>query len=228
MHAALPAARAGRAEVGVELVPGVAHRREAVAEVTAPGRRRRPTWRRSGWLEMTRSNGIEVELLDGGGKERQVVPVAPPTRGAAAGRTRCAIRRRSMAGDTEPGTCTSVKSSRVGKALAEHLEHLLAAAHAGQPVVDERDSQAARGGRLVRKRSATRPPRRRSRARAAPTVSHENWRGPRQPACAAGRARSAVVGRARARCRRRSPADRRDRPAPPRRRRPPAATTRSR
>jgi hypothetical protein len=24
-----------------------------------------------------------------------------------------------------------------GKALAEHLEHLLAAAHAGQPVVDE-------------------------------------------------------------------------------------------
>ena len=56
-------------------------------------------------------------------------------------------RSASMTGETLPGTWTSVKRSARGIQLAEHLEHLLAAAHAGQPVVDQRNAVAGGGGR---------------------------------------------------------------------------------
>ena len=77
--------------------------------------------------------------------------VEPPGRGQPLDERRARSGVRSMRGDTEPGTCTSVKSVRVRIQLADRLEHLLAAAHAGQPVVDERNSARLRTRRRTRR-----------------------------------------------------------------------------
>ena len=55
------------------------------------------------------------------------------------------MRRGSMAGDTLPRTWTSVSRSARRIQAADHFEDFLAAAHAGQPVVDD----ATRRGRLA-------------------------------------------------------------------------------
>ena len=49
------------------------------------------------------------------------------------------MRWRSIGGETDPGTWSSVKRSALGVQLAEHLEAPLSASHAREPVVDERD-----------------------------------------------------------------------------------------
>ena len=88
---------------------------------------------------------IEIEQLDGERIERQVVTVEP----AGLGRRwtkEVWMGRASILAETEPGTCTSVKSGAVGKELADRVEHLLAAPHPGQPVVDERHLQPGMRG----------------------------------------------------------------------------------
>ena len=60
------------------------------------------------------------------------------------------MRWRSMVGDTAAAAVDEREEVGVGKELAQHLEHLLAAAHAGEPVVDEGDSHG-----VTRRRPAT-------------------------------------------------------------------------
>ena len=72
------------------------------------------------------------------GKSGRYCAVVRARRAGGAGRTMCrGSACRSMVGETEPGDVDEGEELRVGEALAEHFEHLLAAAHAGEPVVDE-------------------------------------------------------------------------------------------
>jgi hypothetical protein len=82
----------------------------------------------------------EIELLDGGGEERQIPPVVPadagrPLQEAGADGVRL-DGRADAAGKMEEG-----EDGRFGKERAEGLEHLLAAAHAGEPVVHQRHAR---------------------------------------------------------------------------------------
>ena len=85
---------------------------------------------------------VEVELFDRRREERQVVrDRARPTNGSrwmSDGVTSAALDR---AATIVPGMWTSVKRSAAGKSSQKTLERLLAPAHAGEPVVDERDAQ---------------------------------------------------------------------------------------
>ena len=68
------------------------------------------------------------------------------------------IGRRSMVGETDPRHVDQREELGVGKALAEHFEHLLAAAHAGEPVVDERQRVIRVACRHRRRRPAPTSP----------------------------------------------------------------------
>jgi hypothetical protein len=79
---------------------------------------------------------VEPEPLDGRGKERQVVAIVP-------GHARQVLDERGVDRPTlddrrdAAGQVDQREQLRIGKALADHLERLLAAAHSGQPVVNE-------------------------------------------------------------------------------------------
>ncbi len=81
----------------------------------------------------------EIQALDGAGKKRQVPAVVPAQEGGAlqeAGADRVALELRGdRAREVEEGV-----DRRLREEAGDRLEHLLAAAHAGQPVVDQRDA----------------------------------------------------------------------------------------
>jgi len=83
---------------------------------------------------------VEVELLDARGTAAAGADTAAPLRAPDPGPTAGACR--SMAGETDRETWTSVWTDRKEE-LAERFEHLLAAPHAGQPIVDDGDSPAS-------------------------------------------------------------------------------------
>ena len=135
-------------EVGVELVPGVPHGGEAVAQVVgASGRNDRLRDAVAGADDEVEV--VEVELLDRHGKQTEVAPVVAPRprqeldEGAA--RPRRVEARRDGAGDVQQR-----EHLGAGQELRQRLEHLLAAAHPGEPVVHERDARAADVGRTHR------------------------------------------------------------------------------
>src|SRR5687768_97819 len=78
----------------------------------------------------------EVELLDERWKQRETLPVVMPhsrqplQRGSVD--AQALDRRRYRSPDVQQG-----EKLGLGKSLAQHLEHFLSAAHAGQPVVYE-------------------------------------------------------------------------------------------
>ena len=90
------------AEIGVELVPGVAHRRVAVADVPGAGRARRPTWPRSGCVRDHQVVIVEVEAARRRAGRAAGSAGSSARRRAAAGRTTSRSGRRSIGGETEP------------------------------------------------------------------------------------------------------------------------------
>ena len=197
---ALPPGRDARARIRIELIPGVPHRRVAVADVLRAPRRRDRFGR--AWLRAhDEIEAIEIEPLDRERKQRQVSAVVPAARPGAAARADAWIGSRSIRGDTVPATCTSVKMSAVGIALDQRLEHLLAAAHAGQPVVDQSDFASTAGPPRDPRRprrfvEPARPtgPRKTPRARASPGArSARAARAPQNPVDAV-RDRARVAG----------------------------------
>ena len=133
------AAHASRTEVGVELIPRIPHRRVAVADVPRPARR-------DDGLRGTVAGAddqlvrIQVELLDRQRKQREVLAVVGRRqRQPLNERRRDAValdRRRHRAADV-----AQREDVGVGMQLAQRFEHALAAAHARQPVVNERRPQ---------------------------------------------------------------------------------------
>ena len=90
------------AEIGVELIPGVSHGGEAVAEVPgAPGLDdgfRRAVARADHQIVV-----VEVELLDHCREQREAIAIVAPDAGQIL-QHGCLRTRRSMTGDTLPGT----------------------------------------------------------------------------------------------------------------------------
>ena len=126
-----------RAEVVVVEIPDVAHRGEAVADVPGPGGNPHALGDRVARRQHQIVAG-EVEALHRGREQRQVVAVAP------LGLRQALDERGHDAALLDHGRDGSRHvQERVevggGKQLAEHLEAALAAAHAGEPIVDERD-----------------------------------------------------------------------------------------
>jgi hypothetical protein len=82
---------------------------------------------------------VQVERFDGGGEERQIVPI--PLRGP--GQVLDERRVQRPGGDaTGHGTrhVQERENLRIGAEDAQRVQHLLASPHSGQPVMDERDS----------------------------------------------------------------------------------------
>ena len=80
---------------------------------------------------------VEIELLDSKGEERQVVAVQPVHEGQVLDNR----RTDAVAGDGRRDASWHMDQRQqvgVGQQLTENLEHLLAAPHAGEPVVNER------------------------------------------------------------------------------------------
>ena len=66
-----------RAEIGVELIPGIPHRRVAVADMHGAARAESTDFTAQ-WLRADHQiEAVEVEELDGGGEERQELAVVP-------------------------------------------------------------------------------------------------------------------------------------------------------
>ena len=126
-----------RAEVVVVAVPDVAHRRVAVADVQRARRARARPWPRSAsWRSRGRSRRGRWR------RRRRGRAAGSGGSGAPTPGRRCTkvvrISRASSSGrHASPCTCSRVKIGRVGEEAGEREEHLLAAAHPGQPVVDE-------------------------------------------------------------------------------------------
>ena len=138
-HATTQLAEPLRPEVRVELVPRIAHRRQAVAQVArAPG-----THDRLGAAMADADDKIEAiegELLDGRREQRQVVAVVALHERQPLherGVYRQAFDRRRHG----PALVDQREQFGLRKPLAQDFEHLLAAAHAGQPVVHEREAR---------------------------------------------------------------------------------------
>ena len=130
-------ARPALAEVDLELVPDVPHRRVHVADVAhaGPGLCALGDGVAGGDDEVV---GTQIEGLDGGRKERQVVAVA----GAREGKALQEAGRDAMALDDRSAASRYVQQGedvRVREDAAEDLEHALAAAQPGEPVVHQRD-----------------------------------------------------------------------------------------
>ena len=102
------------AEVGVGLVPHVAHGREAVAEVDGAGRRAHAPSRPRGCVESTRSQAGRRRRSIAAGKQRQQLPVVAGGAGQARERARGDAAATRCAARLEPGTWISVKSSASG------------------------------------------------------------------------------------------------------------------
>ncbi len=127
----------GRSEIGIELIPRVPHRRVAVAHV--PGTPRDHD--RLGGA-VTRADdeieSVEVELLDRGREERQILAVV------ASGRRQPLDERPDDPSLLECGGNRALDleqgmNRRVRVEFRDGLQHALPAAHARQPVMDERD-----------------------------------------------------------------------------------------
>ena len=124
------------AEVGFAHVPGVAHRREAVADVRHAGRR--PGGLGDAMAEADDQVAWRQPPAGGERHQRQQIAIVARAHGASAAGKLVRGRASSMAGDTLPGLCRSVKSRASGQRRQSDFQALLAAAHAGQPVVNQR------------------------------------------------------------------------------------------
>ena len=117
---ALPGAEPFRSEIGIELIPGIPHRRQAVADMSGRGRVDDRLHRAVAHAEHE-IEPVEIELLDRHRKERQVVAVdAAATWQALDERgvdPPALDGRRDRAANVHEG-----KELRVGKALAQDLE----------------------------------------------------------------------------------------------------------
>ncbi len=130
---------AAGAEVVVVAVPHVAHRRVAVAEVERARRRAHAL----GDAVRAREDEIEareVERFGRARKERQVVPVARRHGGQVLHEGRADLARLELRGDRARDV-EQREDRGLGIEPGEREQHLLAAAHARQPVVDEGDLQ---------------------------------------------------------------------------------------
>ena len=132
------------AEIRVELVPRVTHRREAVAEVARPpGLHDRLRRAMAGADDQVVA--VEVELLDRHGEERQAVAVE-------ASNARQALEERRPRPKTFDGGRHAAghvhQRQQIGGRVhpAEHFEDLLAASHARQPIVHQHDARGAHCG----------------------------------------------------------------------------------
>jgi hypothetical protein len=101
--------------------------------------RRRPDDHRFGDAMAAADDQIEafeIELLDEDRKQRQALAVIPAHAGQVLEQRvvdrRALDRRRDRAADVQQG-----EQLGAGIPLAQHLEHLLTAAHPGEPVVDD-------------------------------------------------------------------------------------------
>src|SRR5439155_26843373 len=124
-------------EVRIELIPRVAHRRMAIAEVQRSWTHDRPFGHAMAAAE-DEIERLEIELLDERGKERQAFAVVVTHAGQALQRRR--VNRQTLdRGGHRSADVQQREQLGARIALAEHLEHLLAAAHARQPVVNDGD-----------------------------------------------------------------------------------------
>ena len=138
-----------RADIVVGKVPHVAHGREAVAEVERAGRRADPLGDAVAEGEHEVVAG-EVEAAYRRREQREIAAVLRDRGGQPLDErghdTAPLDHRRDAPGDVEQR-----EDRRVREELAEDLETPLAAAHARQPVVDERHARGGpRGGRAGR------------------------------------------------------------------------------
>ena len=135
------------AEVGPELIPRVSHRGVTVADVDRPAR---PDDRldRAVARADDEVEGVEVEKLDRGGKKRQKLAIAPDGRGQSLHERRpdavALDRRRHLSAGMNQAEERGLRIQ-----AADGLEDLLAAPHARQPVVDERDTRMMLGARFT-------------------------------------------------------------------------------
>ncbi len=130
-------------KVGVLLVPGVAHRGVAIAQVVRPGRRD-DAFGNAVAAAHHQVEAAQVVLFDGGGEQRQIAAVVAPQARRVLQRAG-ADRPPLEIGAERSGKVEQRVDRRLGQQLGEGLEHLLAATHAGQPVVDQRRPGSARG-----------------------------------------------------------------------------------
>ena len=106
----------------------------AIAEVQRPGTHDRPFGHAVTAAE-DEIERLEIELLDERGKERQAFAVVVADARQALQRRR--VNRQPLdRGGHRPADVQQREQLGVRIALAKHLEHLLAAAHSRQPVVD--------------------------------------------------------------------------------------------
>ena len=134
-----PRQRAGTLrKVGLLLVPDVAHRSVAVAEMVGIGACDGPFGDTMAGAD-DQIVGVQVEGFDGAWKERQVAAVLLPGRGGVLEEA----RQHRMGFDFRTDTALEVEKGenwRLGSHVEQLLEYPLTATHAGQPVVDEGDS----------------------------------------------------------------------------------------
>ena len=166
-----------RAEIRVELVPRVPHRRVAVADVDAP---RPDDDRLRGAVAAADDEvvSVEVEQLDGGGKERQVVAVEPCRRAGSHwtndARIRCALDARPTPSPGPAPACRAARPDRARRSpRAPSRRRACRSASRGRAPLAARRAIAIAG-------SLAPAPRRRSPARAAIERSQENSRDPRR------------------------------------------------
>jgi hypothetical protein len=86
-----------------------------------------------------RVEAIEIELLDGQRKEREIVAIEPPDERQMLDERGVRPQAFDRRGN-RPADVNQREELGVRKPLAQHFERLLAAAHAGQPVVHERQA----------------------------------------------------------------------------------------
>ena len=86
--------------------------------------------------------GVEIEELDRGRKERQVTAIVRGGGGEPL-HERPPLRQPLQSRRHRPGDVQQCMQRRSGIQFRDRLEDFLAAAHAGQPVVDECDSSMA-------------------------------------------------------------------------------------
>ena len=131
-----------RAEVGLELIPGVAHRRMAIADM---GGRDTPNHRLHSAVAAADDKivTVEVEELDGCRKEREVLTIKLARSGEPLDQRPLDPVLLDPRGHRSWHLHQRVKG-RIRIELTDSVEHFLAATHARQPVVNDGDFRWSR------------------------------------------------------------------------------------
>ncbi len=142
-----PAARGSdlsRTEIRLELIPCVAHRGVTVADVQRPSRANHRFHRAVARADHE-IEGVEVEELDGGGEEREELTIVPRRRWESLDERGPNPAVLDRGGHLPAGVDEAVERG-VRVEVGNGLQDLFSASHAGEPIVNQRDSGLALAG----------------------------------------------------------------------------------